>query len=176
MKIQKSGMQNFQTGGVKLQKKDMGPKEQVSIGSTNQTPDFLQKELLTQKADAGAAAGCALLGGATGVIMGGAIGTIGGAIDAGIGWAANSMFGPTGGMIATGVMGGIGFVKGLSGEKGSLVSAAIGGASNAASTYLGAKCGAMGLLYGGLVTGIPSAAIAGVALGAAGGAIGAGVG
>jgi len=173
MKIQQTGMQNQITTGVKFQKKELGPQDGVSLGSTEKTPDFLQQPLVSQKSDAGAALGCAAVGGATGVVLGGTFGAIGGAVDAGIGWAASALFGETGGLVATGVMGLIGFAKGATGEKGNIVTGVIGAASNAGATYLGAKCGAMGLLYGGLVTGVPTAAIAGIGLATAGGAIGA---
>ena len=165
MKIESTNLLTQMQGQVKVEKKEEGPKEQVQIGTSETKPDFMKKPQITAK-------GCAALGGATGVIVGGFAGGIAGTIDAGVGWAAQAIWGPTGGMAATIGVGVLHFLKGAAGKDGGLVTGLIGAGTGAASTYLGAQCGAAGLFYGGLATAVPSAIIAGAKLATIGGVAG----
>ncbi|HPZ08218.1 MAG TPA: hypothetical protein PL110_08895 [Candidatus Eremiobacteraeota bacterium] len=181
MEIQKTGV-GAQLPQIKFTKKEEGPKEQVVLGSTSETPDFLKgKPLSEQPAGPGTALGCAAIGGVGGAVVVGGIASIAGAVDAAIGLAANHFLGPAGGIGATAVLGGLAFLKGLKStkgadgevKKGSLLNAVVGGATAAGATYLGATMGGTGVLYGAALTGVPAGLIAGVTLAAAGGLVGA---
>jgi len=184
MKINtQAGLVAQATGQVKVEKKEGDQKEQVQLGTNEPTPEFMKKpqggtimswehSSVTTEHTSVTAKGCAEAGGALGVVVGGAFGTMAGAFDAGIGWAARGIWGPTGGAVATISIGALHFLKGVAGKDGSITKGLIGGATGAASTFLGAQFGGAGLFYGGMATGIPDAIIAGKTLAHAGAQVG----
>jgi hypothetical protein len=182
MQIQKTGMATQLPNTVKVTKKETGPKEQVVLGSSEPTPEFL-KPIANQTAGPVGALGCAALGGAAGVGLGMALGGFQGAFDAAVGYGATAFFGPTGGVVATVGMGALGALKGFKeGIKkqdgtqvagGNLIAGAIGGLSNAGATWMGATHNFWaGVGYGALVTGAPAALILGGTLALGGGIAG----
>jgi hypothetical protein len=183
MMIQKTGQPAQLLNTTTIAKKDTGPKEQVVLGSSEPTPDFL-KPLANQNAGAVGALGCAALGGAAGVGIGIAVGGIKGAVDATIGHVASSLWGPTGGAVATislGVLGALsGFKEGVKTQDGkqvaggSLIGAAVGGLTTAGATWMGATHNFWsGVGLGALVTGAPAGLVLGGVLAFGGGVAGA---
>jgi len=181
MKInQKAFVPDTKVAAKKAPKKEAEVKDQVNIGASEETPDFLKEPPISSN-------GCAKLGGAVGAaggfFIGGAIGTA----DALIGLLAQKFGGEVGGLVASGVVGALHFAKGMNQEEakpGDLkdqstaammkvvtkgignkyANAAISGLTGAASTYMGARFGAAGLFYGGLATGVPNAVVGGIVL------------
>ncbi|MEQ8223939.1 MAG: hypothetical protein ABRQ37_16605 [Candidatus Eremiobacterota bacterium] len=182
MQIQKTGLATQLPNTVKVTQKETGPKEQVVLGSSEPTPEFM-KPLANQTSGPVGALGCAALGGAAGVGLGMALGGVKGAVDAAIGYGATAFFGPTGGVVATvgmGVLGAAnGFKEGMKKKDGSqiaggrVIAGAVGGLSNAAATWMGATHNFWaGVGLGALVTGAPAAAILGGTLALGGGIAG----
>lgn len=163
-------------------KKETEQKDLVSIGTKEETPDFLKQPPISAKE------GCAKAGGALGATVGLIGGGFVGTVDALIGMLAQKFGGEVGGLVASGVIGALHFVKGMNAEEpkaedamqAKIMKAASGGVGNkfanatlsgvegAVSTYLGARFGAAGLFYGGLATGVPTSITAGIAMAKAG--------
>ena len=169
MQIQKTNLATQLPNTVKVTKKETGPKEQVVLGSSEATPDFL-KPISNQTSSAIGALGGAAIGGIGGAVLGGGIAGIKGAVDAGIGWGATAIFGATGGTVATVGLGALGFLGGLKDTKGadgkviegSVFKGLLNGATSAGATWMGVTHGATGLLYGAAITGVPTALVLGV--------------
>jgi len=165
MKIQKSGMTGQVPVKVTMQKKEMGPKEEITLGSTEKNPDFLSKPLISQQAF-GEDGSCNPIMQAATTVGGAAGGGLLGAIEAGIGWGASALGGEAGGLAATLAIGGIAAGAGglatlmTRGNKGKMAAVgAAGVAASAGATYLGVRFGPMGMLYGSLVMGVPTAIV-----------------
>jgi len=165
MRIQKLNS-NTQVKTNTLKKYNNESEDKVILGSTIETPDFLKiKNLAREKSGATGA----VIGGAGLGLLSGVIGSIEGGICAAIGLGAKTFFGPMGGNAATAVIGIGGFLSGCS--RGGVLGGAVKGASCAASTWVGSNYGfPIGLVYGGAITGIPSALMGGL-IGATAGAM-----
>ncbi|MEQ8191159.1 MAG: hypothetical protein ABRQ39_24555 [Candidatus Eremiobacterota bacterium] len=159
MQIQKTGLATQLPNTFKVTKKETGPQEQVVLGSSEPTPEFL-KPISNQTSSAIGALGGAAIGGVGGALLGGGIASIQGAVDAGIGWGASAIFGPVGGTVATVGLGALGFLGGL--KEGSVFNALLNGATNAGATWMGVTHGGTGILYGAAITGLPSALVLGI--------------
>ncbi|HPZ09044.1 MAG TPA: hypothetical protein PL110_13075 [Candidatus Eremiobacteraeota bacterium] len=172
---------------IKDKKTEGEPKESVEIGKQEEIPEFLKPAV--------ASIGCAILGGGMAAVTSGTINGIIGMIDGAIGWGAQAIGGPIGGIVATVGMTGWSLVRNLrdpepgesifhdfknhyfgkDSDTKKTLKAILAAGTTAAATALGANFGPTGILYGGLARGGTYAlikgtkwAITGASVGAAG--------
>lgn len=151
MKIQDvTGQRQMMGRKVNFRKKENAITDGLILGNTEQTPDFLQKNLICQKAayskkeeyDGGPLFAGSVFGGFTGAIAGG------------FGWAADACFGKYGGLAAIGLAGALSFGMCVTGDDKDAGMGLISAIATAGATLAGMHFGPMGILYGGVGSGV----------------------